>query len=124
RHPPADPARHRRGGGRRRPSRGPRVGARPRPRPRSGGAMTRTVTLGAAQLGPIPRDHSRKDVVERLLDLLRRGADHGCDLVVFPELALTTFFPRWYVTDEAELDQWYETAMPGPETQVLFDEAA
>ncbi len=86
--------------------------------------MSRLTTIGAAQLGPIQRDHSRKDVVERLLDLLRRGADHGCDLVVFPELALTTFFPRWYITDEAELDQWYETAMPGVETQVLFDEAA
>jgi predicted amidohydrolase len=86
--------------------------------------MTRLVTLGAAQLGPIQRDHSRKDVVERLIDLLRHGAEHGCDLVVFPELALTTFFPRWYITDEAELDEWYETAMPGPETQVLFDEAA
>jgi len=86
--------------------------------------MTRLVTLGAAQLGPIQRDDTRKDVVERLLDLLRQGADHGCGLVVFPELALTTFFPRWYITDEAELDRWYETAMPGPETQVLFDEAA
>jgi predicted amidohydrolase len=86
--------------------------------------MTRTLTLGAAQLGPVQREHSRKDVVERLLDLLRQGAEHGCDLVVFPELALTTFFPRWYITDEAELDQWYEQAMPGPDTQVLFDEAA
>ena len=86
--------------------------------------MTRLVTLGAAQLGPVQRDHTRKDVVERLLELLRQGAEHGCDLVVFPELALTTFFPRWFVTDDAELDQWYETAMPGPDTQVLFDEAA
>ena len=86
--------------------------------------MTRLVTLGAAQLGPVQRDHTRKDVVERLLDLLRQGAEHGCDLVVFPELALTTFFPRWFITDAVELDQWYETAMPGADTQVLFDEAA
>ena len=28
----------------------------------------------------------------------------GCQLVVFPELALTTFFPRWYMEDPAELD--------------------
>ena len=35
--------------------------------------MTRILTVGAAQLGPIQRDHSRADVVERLLVLLRQG---------------------------------------------------
>ena len=29
--------------------------------------------------------------------LLHQAKDRGCDLVVFPELALTTFFPRWCV---------------------------
>ena len=58
--------------------------------------MSRTLTVGAAQMGPIQRDHTRTEVVERLLVLLRRGADADCDLVVFPELALTTFFPRWW----------------------------
>ena len=42
---------------------------------------------------------------------------------MFPELALTTFFPRWFVDDITEFDHFYETAMPGPETQPLFDEA-
>ena len=69
------------------------------------------------------RAQPRKDVVERLLALLRDGAERGCDLVVFPELALTTFFPRWFVADIAEFDHFYETAMPGPATQPLFDEA-
>ena len=41
------------------------------------------------------------------------GAERGCDLVVFPELALTTFFPRWFVDDIAEFDHFYETSMPG-----------
>jgi len=47
------------------------------------------------------------------------------ELVVFPELALTTFFPRWFVEDEPDLDldSFYETEMPGPETQRLFDVA-
>jgi len=44
-------------------------------------------------------------------------------LVVFPELALTTFFPRWYMTDQSEIDQWFESEMPGPDTQLLFDMA-
>ena len=59
----------------------------------------RTLRLAAAQLGPIARDDSRDAVVERLIDLLRQAADAGCELVVFPELALTTFFPRWHLDD-------------------------
>lgn len=86
--------------------------------------MSRIVNVGAAQLGPIQRDHTRADVVERLLVLLRDAHRRGCDLVVFPELALTTFFPRWPMTDQAEIDAFFETEMPGPETKVLFDEAA
>ena len=85
--------------------------------------MTRTVTIGAAQVGPIQLADTRSVVVERLIALLRQGADAGCDLVVFPELTLTTFFPRWWVDDLAEADRFYETEMPGPETQPLFDEA-
>ena len=55
---------------------------------------------------------------------MRQASDEGCQLVVFPELALTTFFPRWYLDDvPEELDSYYETEMPGPETQPLFDEA-
>jgi predicted amidohydrolase len=84
---------------------------------------SRVITVGAAQLGPIQRTDSRKDVVERLLALLAEGAARGCDLVVFPELALTTFFPRWFVEDIGEFDHYYEAEMPGPETQPLFDEA-
>ena len=86
--------------------------------------MTRIVTVAAAQLGPIARSDTRPMVVERLLALLHQAKAHGCELVVFPELALTTFFPRWYLEDPAELDAFYERQMPGPETQPLFDAAA
>jgi len=85
--------------------------------------MTRIVTVGAAQLGPIQRTHTRKEMVTRLITLLEQGARHGCDLVVFPELALTTFFPRWYIESQTELDAYFEAQMPGPETQALFDAA-
>ncbi|MDA8109174.1 MAG: N-carbamoyl-D-amino-acid hydrolase [Betaproteobacteria bacterium] len=85
--------------------------------------MTRIVTVGAAQLGPIARRESRRQVVARLVELMRRARSHGCDLVVYPELALTTFFPRWYFEDQAEIDAWFEREMPGPETQPIFDEA-
>ncbi len=85
--------------------------------------MSRIVTVGAAQLGPIARTDTRAQVVRRLVELLRPAKAHGCDLVVFPELALTTFFPRWYLEDPAELDAFFEREMPGPETQALFQAA-
>ncbi len=85
--------------------------------------MTRIVNVAAAQLGPIQRSDSRKDVVQRLLAHLHNAHAMGCHLVVFPELALTTFFPRWYMEDMAEMNHFYESQMPGPETQILFDTA-
>jgi len=85
--------------------------------------MTRVLKIGAAQLGPIQRDDNRKEVVERLIALLNKGAVESCDLVVFPELALTTFFPRWWSENIAEFDHFFETEMPSREVQPLFDEA-
>ena len=85
--------------------------------------MTRTLNVGAAQLGPIQKSDSRESVVARLISLLQEASGRGCDLVVFPELALTTFFPRWFVDDITEADHWYEQSMPSPVTQPLFDEA-
>jgi hypothetical protein len=85
--------------------------------------MSRIVTVAAAQLGPIARAESRSQVVDRMLALMRQASHHGCNLVVFPELALTTFFPRWYFEDQAEIDTFFEREMPGPQTQPLFDAA-
>lgn len=85
--------------------------------------MTRTIIVGAAQLGPIQKSDSRESVVQRLIAHLHQAKSSHCDLVVFPELALTTFFPRWFVESIAEADHWYETSMPSPVTSPLFDEA-
>ena len=85
--------------------------------------MSRIITVGAAQLGPIQRDEGRPAVVERMLALMHKAHGKGCDLIVFPELALTTFFPRWYMEDQAEVDTWFESAMPSNETQPLFTAA-
>jgi N-carbamoyl-D-amino-acid hydrolase len=85
--------------------------------------MSRIVTVGAAQLGPIQRAERRARVIKRMLDLLRQAAGHGCDLLVFPELALTTFFPRWWMTDQEEIDSFFEREMPSNETAPLFNEA-
>lgn len=85
--------------------------------------MPRIVTVGAAQLGPVARSDTRAQVVKRLIELMRQAKAHGCELVVFPELALTTFFPRWHFERQEEIDVWFERAMPSRDTQPLFDEA-
>ena len=85
--------------------------------------MTRTLTFGAAQLGPIARADSRDTVVARLLDMMREAHGRGCDVIVYPELALTTFFPRWFFEDQDEIDTYFERVFPSPVTQPLFDEA-
>jgi predicted amidohydrolase len=82
--------------------------------------MARIVTVGAAQLGPIARAEPRAQVVGRMRALLTQAKAHGCDLVAFPELALTTFFPRWYFERQEDIDAFFERAMPGPDTQPLF----
>ncbi len=83
----------------------------------------RKVRVGAAQMGPIQKADSRESVVERMNALLDQAAGEKCDFVVFPELTLTTFFPRWYHENNAEADVWFEKEMPGPATQPLFDKA-
>ncbi len=84
--------------------------------------MARLLTVAAAQLGPVAREESKAHVVDRLIDLLHRGAERGAELIVYPELALTTFFPRWHLPLE-QADHWYEPEMPSPDTKPLFEEA-
>ena len=85
--------------------------------------MARVITVGAGQLGPIQKAEPRSAVVGRMVALMEAAHRKACDLIVFPELALTTFFPRWYMEDQAEVDRWFESAMPGNETQPLFTTA-
>ncbi len=85
--------------------------------------MPRIITVAAAQLGPIQRAEGRQQVVARMLDLMEQAKAKGADFIVYPELALTTFFPRWHHADRAEADHWFEAAMPNPAVQPLFDRA-
>ena len=83
----------------------------------------RELVVGGAQMGPNQRSDSREAIVARMLALLEEAIGAGCDLVVFPELALTTFFPRWMMEDE-EVDRWFEREMPNAATRPLFERAA
>ena len=83
--------------------------------------MSRKLPAAVAQLGPIHLADSRAGVVKRLCALMREAHGMGARFVVFPELALTTFFPRWWMEDQREIDRFFERAMPSPETRPLFD---
>ena len=83
--------------------------------------MSRKLRAAVAQLGPIHLADSRAAVVKRLCALLREAHGNGARFVVFPELALTTFFPRWWMTDQGEIDRYFEREIPSPEIRPLFD---
>ena len=73
-------------------------------------------------MGPTQKADSREHTLGRMLALLEAAAARGATLVVFPELAFTTFFPRWLIEGEA-LDHYFERGMPNPAVQPLFDRA-
>ena len=82
--------------------------------------MSRVMRIAAAQMGAIQKNDSRGQVLDRMLALLEGAAARGANLAVFPELAFTTFFPRWLLEGES-LDAYFERAMPNATIQPLFD---
>lgn len=85
--------------------------------------MARYLNIAGAQLGGIARNESREHVVSRMIELLRESKSRGAEVVVFPELALTTFFPRWWMEDKADVDAFFEREMPNAATRPLFEAA-
>jgi predicted amidohydrolase len=73
-------------------------------------------------MGPTQRSDTRAHTLGRMLKLVDEAAARGASLVVFPELAFTTFFPRWLIDGEA-LDRYFERSMPSGDVQPLFDRA-
>lgn len=86
--------------------------------------MPRRLRVAGAQMGPTQRADRRVDTLARLICLLEQAAAADAELVVFPELAFTTFFPRWWMAkDDSGLLASFERAMPNPQVQPLFDRA-
>jgi len=83
--------------------------------------MPRIRRIAVGQSGPLQKSDNRDVAVGRLKEMMREAAAADADVIVFTELALTTFFPRYYAEDRAEMDSWFETEMPGPATRPLFD---
>ncbi|HLZ69876.1 MAG TPA: nitrilase-related carbon-nitrogen hydrolase [Dehalococcoidia bacterium] len=73
----------------------------------------------AAQLGPA--SPSRAATVARIVSLITAAAGAGAELVVFPELALTPYFPAAIHDD---VSRWFEQELPSPETWAIFEAAA
>ena len=83
------------------------------------------VTVGAVNFDAVPRD--KPATLVKILDRIRGAARQGCDLVVFPELALNTWgscddcasahAPCAWHRSEAEL-------VPGPSTEAIAAVAA
>ncbi|KAG8628764.1 hypothetical protein KVT40_002629 [Elsinoe batatas] len=86
--------------------------------------MSRPLRIAAAQIGAIDPTTPRPAVISRLLALLDSAASQSIRLVIFPEIALTTFFPR-YLLSPAELDAYFETSDPliSPNTAPIFRSA-
>ena len=84
--------------------------------------MARKLGIAAAQLGAVNLADSRETVAQRLVELFREAIGRGARFVVFPELAMTTFFPRYWMEDQDEVDRrFFEPSMPNPVVQPLFD---
>lgn len=87
--------------------------------------MPRLIKVAAAQVGAVNRDADRKETLDRLIKLLHQAAEEKVKLVVFPEVALTTFFPR-HLLSGLDLDKYFESGediTQSPHTKALFDEA-
>jgi N-carbamoyl-D-amino-acid hydrolase len=83
----------------------------------------RHVAVAIGQLGPIQKADRRTAVIARMIALMDQAKAEGAEFIVYPELALTTFFPRWHYEARADADIWFEREMPSVDTQPLFAHA-
>ncbi|KAK1596667.1 carbon-nitrogen hydrolase [Colletotrichum navitas] len=86
---------------------------------------SRVLRVAAAQMGSTHYSDARTKTLDRMLALLEGGATKGAKLVLFPETAFTTFFPRHLINDPVELDSFFEHGdiTTQPQTKPLFDKA-
>lgn len=85
--------------------------------------MPRPLKLAAAQMGPVHLTSPRSETLQRMLILLRSASQLGAQLVLFPETAFTTFFPRHLISSQTELDSYFDSAstlLTSPNTAPLF----
>jgi predicted amidohydrolase len=82
--------------------------------------MARHVKVAAAQMGPINEGTSREEVVDRMLALLEQAVAEQAEIIAYPEMALTTYFPKRIRDD---YDQFFETEIPPKALEPLLRRA-
>lgn len=88
--------------------------------------MGRILKIAAAQLGPVHLTSKREETVQRMITLLESAPAQGVQILLFPEIAFVTFFPRHLIQDQKELDFFFEhdADLPNsPNTKLLFEKA-
>ena len=83
--------------------------------------MPRHLKVAAAQMGPNNEGVRREEIVERMRELLEQAVHDGVELLVYPEMALTTYFPKKIRDD---YDQFFETEVPPKALAPLLRRAA
>lgn len=84
---------------------------------------SRSFGLAVAQMGAVHLADNRIAVVARLVKMMKEAKSRNAQFVVFPELALTTFFPRYWMEESEARARFFEHELPSVETQPLFDTA-
>ena len=82
--------------------------------------MPRFVKVAAAQMGPNNEGTSREEIVERMLALMEQAVREDVELIAYPEMALTTYFPKRIRDD---YDQFFETEVPPKALLPLLERA-
>src|SRR5947209_7349879 len=85
------------------------------------GIDVRHIKIAAAQMGPNNEGTSREEIVERMLGLLAEAVREGVELIAYPEMALTTYFPKKIRPD---FDQFFETEVAPKALEPLVRRAA
>jgi predicted amidohydrolase len=80
----------------------------------------RQVKVAAAQMGAINEGTTREQCVERMLALLEQAIAEDVEILAYPELSLTPYFPK-RIRDDA--DQFFETEMPNKVVEPLLQRA-
>jgi predicted amidohydrolase len=79
----------------------------------------RRIIVGAAQLGP--GSSNRHENLSSMEQLLYEAADQQVQILSFPELALTKYFPRFPPpADPVERDRYFETLSDAAATRLLL----
>jgi predicted amidohydrolase len=82
--------------------------------------MPRQLKVAAAQMGPNQEGTPREAIVERMLALLEQAIREDVELIAYPEMALTPYFPKRIRLD---FDQFFEREVPPKALAPLLERA-